>query len=135
MPFASILVKLVKNKYTPESWKSSKLANDPCQYQTLHDHEVYEGLKKGKFTCSVPGDVPVKILGEFLPEITVPVASIFREATATHTWPAPYKKEYNFPINKIPIPKSEDDLRNLRLTPFLVHFFSKLSSSCSSSQI
>ena len=29
-----------------------------------------------------------------------------------------YKKEYYLPINKVPLPQSEDDLRNLGLTPY-----------------
>ena len=95
-----------------------KLHNDPCEHPHLADHQVYEGLKKGKKTCSVPGDIPTKILHEFLPELTTPVAAIYREAIATHTWPQPYKKEYHLPISKVPLPKSEDDLRNLGLTPF-----------------
>jgi hypothetical protein len=79
---------------------------------------VYEGLKKGKKTCSVPGDIPVRILNEFLPELTAPVAAIYRESIATITWPKAFKKEFHLPINKVPIPQSEDELRNLGLTPF-----------------
>ena len=97
----------------------SKLASDPCDHPILADHTVYEGLRKGKKTCSVPGDIPIKLLNEFLPEFTAPVAAIYRAAIATHTWPTAYKKEYHLPINKVPSPKSEDDLRNLGLTPFL----------------
>ena len=96
-----------------------KIAEDPCCHRSLPDHIVYEGLKKGKKTCSVPGDIPNKLLEEFLPELTSPVAAIYREAVATHTWPKSFKKEYHIPINKIPISESEDDLRNLGLTPFL----------------
>ena len=55
----------------------------------------------------------MKLLDEFLPELTAPVAAIYREAIASHTWPEPFKKEYHLPINKVPLPKSEDDLRNL----------------------
>ena len=79
---------------------------------------MYDCLRKGKKTCSVPGDVPLKILDEFLPELSAPVAAIYREAIATHTWPEPYKKEYHLPIKKVPLPTSEDDLRNLGLTPY-----------------
>ena len=61
----------------------------------------------------------MKILDEFLPELTAPVAAIYREAIATHTWPDPFKMEYHLPINKVPIPQSEEDLRNLGLTPFI----------------
>ena len=79
---------------------------------------VYDGLKKGKKTSNVPGNLPTKFLNEFLPELTAPVAAIYREAIATHSWPRPYKKEYHLPINKVTIPRSEDDLRNLGLTSF-----------------
>ena len=115
----------ISQEYTPLNVETlpdrvrSKIDNDPCLHPYLDDHKVYEGLKKGKKTCSVPGDIPVKILNEFLPELTAPIAAIYREAVATHTWPRSYKKEYHLPINKVPLPKSEDDLRNLGLTPFL----------------
>ena len=115
----------ISQEYTPLCLEQlpervrEKLYDDPCVHPHLEDHEVYEGLKKGKKTCSVPGDIPVKILNEFLPEITAPVASIYREALATHNWPKSYKKEYHLPINKVPQPQSEDELRNLGLTPFL----------------
>ena len=114
----------ISQEYSPLNTASlpehvrNKLDSDPCSHPYLADHEVFEGLKKGKKTCSVPGDIPVKILDEFLPELTAPVAAIYREAIATHCWPQPYKKEFHLPINKVPLPQSEDDLRNLGLTPF-----------------
>ena len=49
-----------------------KLGNDPCSHPYLADHEVHDGLKKGKKTCSVPGDIPIKVINEFLPELTAP---------------------------------------------------------------
>ena len=101
----------------PERVKS-KLDADPCSHPLLADHVVHEGLIKGKKTCSVPGDIPIKILNEFLPELTAPIAAIYREAIASHCWPQSFKKEYHLPINKVPLPQSEDDLRNLGLTPF-----------------
>ena len=115
----------ISQEYTPLNIESlpehvkAKVTNDPCDHPYLADHMVYDGLKKGKKTCSVPGDIPIKVLTEFLPELTAPVAAIYREAIATHKWPKSYKKEYHLPINKIPTPQSEDDLRNLGLTPFL----------------
>ena len=95
-----------------------KLAHDPCQHPHLADHQVFEGLKRGKKTCSVPGDLPIKIVEEFLPELTAPIAAIYREVFETHSWPKSFKKEYHLPISKVPIPQSEDDLQNLGLTPF-----------------
>ena len=71
----------ISQEYTPLDTETlpqrvrSKLANDPCNHPYLADHSVYEGLKKGKKTCSVPGDIPTKILDEFLPEFTAPVAA------------------------------------------------------------
>ena len=51
----------------------AKLSDDPCKHPYLADHIVYEGLKKGKKTGSVPGELPIKILNEFLPKLTAPV--------------------------------------------------------------
>ena len=96
----------------------TKLANDPCNHPYLTEHAVHDALIKGKKTSSVPGDVPVEILNEFLPELTTPITAIYREAISTHTWPKSWKKEFHLPINKVPIPQSEDELRNLGLTAF-----------------
>ena len=85
----------ISQEYTPLNSETlpervkTKLDNDPCSHPTLADHDVFEGLKKGKKTCSVPGDIPVKILKEFLPELTAPVAAIYREVIAKHGWPTP----------------------------------------------
>ena len=95
-----------------------KLTHAPCSHPNLEDHIVYAALKKGKKTCSVPCDLPPRIMEEFLPELTAPIAAIYRQAIASHCWPAPFKKEYHLPISKVPIPQSEDDLRNLGLTAF-----------------
>ena len=114
----------ISREYTPLSIHTlpervkDKLAAAPCHHPHLADYVVYEGLRKGKKMCSVPGDIPIKILNEFLPEITTPVAAIYRECIETHTWPKPFKKEYHLPIGKVPHPQSEDELRNLGLTPF-----------------
>ena len=78
----------------------AKLHHDPCHHPHLADHQVYEGLKKGRKTSSVPGDIPTKILNEFLPEFVPPIAAIYREAISTHTWPTPYKKEHHLPSRK-----------------------------------
>ena len=114
----------ISQEYSPLNVESlpdrvrDKLAGDPCCHPHLADHDVYDALKKGKKTCSVPGDIPVRLLNEFLPELTAPIAAIYREAIQTHSWPGSYKKEHHIPINKVPNPQSEDDLRNLGLTPF-----------------
>ena len=96
-----------------------KLRDDPCDHPVFQEHEVYADLVKAKKTCSVPGDIPVDILNEFLPEFTTPITHIFNATFSTHVWPKMFKKEYGVPIQKIPDPQSEDDLRSIGLTPFL----------------
>jgi hypothetical protein len=73
-------------------------------------------MKISKKTGSVPGDIPVSILQEFLPEFTTPVCAIIKEAVTSHEWPEIYKREYHVPIKKIPAPQDEDDLRGIGLT-------------------
>ena len=72
----------------------------------------YERLRKGKKTCCVLSDIPIKVLVEFLSELTTPIASIYGEAI--NTW----SQSYKIPIIKVPSLVSEDDLRYLGLTPF-----------------
>ena len=73
----------ISQEYTPlcvstlPNHVQAKLLLDPCAHPYLTDHVVYDALRKGKKTCSVPGDIPVKILNEFLPELTAPIAAIF----------------------------------------------------------
>ena len=115
----------ISQEYTPlcvetlPNHVQAMLREAPCDHPILADHQVYEALKNSKKTCSVPGDIPQKVLNEFLPELSTPIAAIYREAIYTHTWPEVYKKEYHLPIKKVPQPQSEDDLRNLGLTPFI----------------
>ena len=63
-----------------------------------------------------PGDIPAPILDEFLPEFVTPITVILKEAVRTHEWQSTWKKEYHIPIKKVPVPKSEDDMRGIGLT-------------------
>ena len=91
----------------------------PCQHPDIQEHTVYENMKAAKKTGSVPGDIPVSILKEFLPEFATPITSILREAIRSHEWPEVYKKEYHVPLKKIPSPQTEDDLRGIGLTAWV----------------
>ena len=102
----------------PERVKN-KLAVDPCDHPTYDEHDIYLELLGAKKTCSVPGDIPTAVLEEFLPEFCAPITSIINKSFSSHQWPSSYKKEFGIPINKIPVPESEDDLRSIGLTPFL----------------
>jgi len=64
---------------------------------------------------------------EFAVELAKPVCKIFRKIVKSAKqgqakWPASWKLEYITPLQKIPNPVSENDLRIISLTPF----FSKL---------
>ena len=98
---------------------SEKLSTEACEHPYISEHKTYENMKESKKTDSVPGDIPSKILKEFLPEFALPVTAILREAVSTHTWPDQYKKEYHLPLKKIPSPLSEDDLRGIGLTNWI----------------
>ena len=76
-------------------------------------------MLKAEKTASVPGDIPAVILKEFLPELTLPVAVIIKEAVNSHTWPEGYKKEYHIPLKKCPAPQSESEKRGIGLTSFI----------------
>ena len=96
----------ISQEYTPiEEDKSarwmevqSNLSKQECNHPIIMEHEIYENMKSSKKTDSVPGDIPVNILKEFLPEFTTPITTIIKEAVETHTWPAIYKKEYHIPF-------------------------------------
>ena len=72
-------------------------------------------MKSSKITDSVPGDIPAIILKEFLPEFATPVTAILKESVRAHTWPSIYKKEYHLPLQKVPSPETEDDVRGIGL--------------------
>ena len=75
------------------------------------EHEINKYMKEAKKTDSVPGDIPAPILKEFLPEFVTLIT-----AMTTHEWPSTWKKEYHIPIKKVPVQKSEDDVRGIGLT-------------------
>ena len=115
----------ISQEFTPieldtlPEWVETKLLNDECKHPSIEEHIVYQNMKKAKKTESVPGDIPAKILREFLPELASPITSILREAVHSHSWPEVYKQEYHIPIKKIPIPEDEDDIRGIGLTPWV----------------
>ena len=109
----------------PERVKN-KLTVDSCDHPIFEEHEIYLELLGTKKTCSVPGDIPSEILEEFLPEFCTPITAIFNKTFSSHQWPRSFKKEFGIPINKIPVPESEDDLRSIGLTPYLSKRMEKL---------
>ena len=90
----------------------------------LSEYEVYCKIKAAKKPRSgVPSDVPKVITQEFSPELSFPVSRIINSMFQSYQWPAHWKTEHVIPIEKVPMPDSEDDLRPISLTPF----FSKVA--------
>ena len=66
----------------------------------------------------VPGDIPVKLVKEFTPEITVPITKIYNRITETGEYPRQWVTEYQLAIPKVQPPLTEDDTRNIASTSF-----------------
>ena len=94
----------------------------PCFPQ---EHEIYDLLKHAKKTSSVPHDLPIPFLKEFLPELVKPITSIYTSSITTGIFPSRWKNEYVSPHPKVLPPSSYADLRNLSLTEFLAKSFEK----------
>ena len=89
------------------------------------EHEIYHLLKQSKKTSSVPDDLPIPFIKEFLPELAKPVTNLYCSSIATGIFPTRWKNEYVSPHPKILPPVSYTDLRNLSLTEFLAKSFER----------
>ena len=86
----------------------------------LEEFEVYDKLCKSKKPNSlIPGDLPVKLIKEFTPELAKPVAAIYNRITNTGEYPRQWVVEYQLAIPKVHPPMSEDDTRNIASTAYL----------------
>ena len=90
------------------------------------EHEIYHLIKTSKKTCSVPRDIPIRILNEFLPELVRPITNIYNQCISLGTFPSSWKTEYVNIIPKVYPPTDYGDLRNLSLTEFLSKRFEAL---------
>ena len=68
----------------------------------LEEWQVYKKIKGSKKHNSVvPGDLPVKLVKEFTPELTTPVTTIFNRITDTAEYPRQRVVEYQIAIPKV----------------------------------
>ena len=111
-PINRALIPFIPQPYSPF------VSEVPC---FPDEHEVYQLLKQSKKTSSVPHDLPIPIVKEFLPELAKPITNIFCSSIATGTFPTRWKDEYVSPHPKILPPSSY--ARNLSLTEFLAKSF------------
>ena len=115
----------IKMETLPERVKD-KLCNPESESKAplIMEHQVFEKIKQAnKPKAGVPGDLPKKLVNEFGPELATPVCRIFNgimmsAKQGSGKWPASWKMEYGTPLQKIPDPTSEDDLRIISLTAF-----------------
>ena len=90
----------------------------------IMEHQVHERIKKAnKPKSGVPGALPRKLVTEFGPELSGPICKIFNSIVSSAKqgavkWPSSWKQEFGTPLQKIPDPQCEDDLRVISLTPF-----------------
>ena len=85
----------------------------------ISEFECYQKLRKAKKPKSViPGDLPSRLVKEFIVELSKPYSDLFNNILQSASWPQQFKVEHVTPISKIPLPQSEDDLRPISLTSF-----------------
>ena len=114
------------NMETLPSRVTEKLKNPKSESEPpcVMEYEVYERIKKAnKPKAGVPGDLPRKLVNEFGPELADPVCKIFNNIVQSSRqgvakWPTAWKQEFGTPLQKIPDPTTENDLRIISLTPF-----------------
>ena len=91
---------------------------------TVSEFDVFQKMKAAKKPRSgVPNDLPKLLTQEFLPELATPVSRIINSMLVSGEWPSQWKLEQVVPVQKVPMPETEDDLRPISLTPF----FSKVT--------
>ena len=103
-------------------WIRQKLdeGKDDISKPILQEWQVYKKLSSSKKpNFLVPGDLPVKVVREFTPELAKPVTLIFNKITQSGTYPRQWVVEHQIAIPKIASPQTEDDLRNLAGTAYL----------------
>ena len=97
------------------------------------EHELYQLLKETKKTCSVPNDLPIKIVKEYLPELITPISMIFNQSIAEGLYPTDWKMEVVIPHPKVFPPETYSDLRNISITEWLSKAFENFLLNGSSS--
>ena len=103
-------------------WIRQKLdeGKDDISKPILQEWQVYKKLSSSKKpNFLVPGDLPVKVVREFTPELAKPATLIFNKITQSGTYPRQWVVEHQIAIPKIASPQTEDDLRNLAGTAYL----------------
>ena len=93
---------------------------DDISKPVLEEWQVHKKLSKSKKpNFLIPGDLPVKIVKEFTPELAKPATLIYNKITQSGIYPRQWIVEHQIAIPKVATPQTEDDLRNLAGTAYL----------------
>ena len=80
----------------------------------FEDHQIHEYLKKIKTnTSTVKDDIPSKLIKEFAPELSAPLADILNCMVRRGEYPNIWKLEMVTPVPKVYPPTSANDLRKI----------------------
>ena len=105
---------------------TQKLCNPESESRVpdIMEYEVYNRIRSAnKPKSGVPGDLPRRLVTEFGPELSIPISKIFNNIASSAKqgaakWPSSWKLEFGTPLQKVPDPVTEDDLRIISLTAF-----------------
>ena len=113
-------------KFPPNLKQKLEFGRNDSSKPVLEDWQGFEKLRKSKKPNSqVPGDLPVKLVKEFLPEFSMPITKIYNKITQTAQYPRQWVVEYQLAIPKVNPPITESDTRNIASTAY----FSKVYES------
>ena len=106
-------------KFSPSLKEKLEVGKNDSSKPILEEWQGYEKLRKSKKPNSlVPGDLPVKLIKEFLPELSIPITRIYNKITQTAQYPRQWVVEYQLAIPKVSPPQTEDDTRNIASTAY-----------------
>ena len=105
----------VSNQYEPIDAKQIVLgARNEKSVPTIEAHEVCEYLRKIKTnTSTVKDDIPAKLIKEFAPELSAPLADILNCMVIRGEYPDVWKLEMVTPVAKVYPPLKIEDLRKI----------------------
>ena len=96
----------------------------PFELPHLTEAEVWHKIQHAKKPKGgVPGDLPKKLVNEFAPELATPMTKIYQSIVHSQQWPSMWRTEYGIPLQKVPDPVNEDQLRIISLTAFFSKVF------------
>ena len=90
---------------------------NPGDLPVIAAHDIWQIQQGKKKTLSaVPGELPPRRRNQFSVEMCEPAALIFNNITRSAEWCEDWKIEYGTPLQKVPNPANEEQLRIISIT-------------------